>query len=111
MPHAVEGECDPFIKPPRKTNLHDNIAGIYGYYTAETASHRLESQELRQLVHQALEQLTADELRVVELRFQHKKSPGQVASKLSLARGSLTQLESSALGKIRAMLLNWHEDR
>jgi RNA polymerase sigma factor (sigma-70 family) len=74
---------------------------------SETPQDRLEAQELRQLVHQALMGLSPEELRVIELRFQHKKSPGQVAAQLNLARSELRSLERQALAKLRRHLHDW----
>ncbi len=73
----------------------------------ETAHDRVEAQELRQRVHQAVQSLTPAELRVVELRYQHKKSPGQVAAQLRLERSELLSLERQALAKLRQRLSDW----
>jgi len=76
-------------------------------FTPPDAHIRLEAQELRQLVHHALKALSTDELRVIELRYQHKKSPGQTASLLCLAPTRVRTLEARALSKIRAGLSEW----
>jgi DNA-directed RNA polymerase specialized sigma subunit len=51
-----------------------------------TIANRLKAQELRQLVHRALQELTDDEMRTIELRYQHKQSPGQAASRVGISR-------------------------
>ena len=73
----------------------------------ETPLDRVESQELRQQLLKALQQLTGEELRVVELRFQYKKSTGQVASKLQMDRDTVATLEQSAIEKIRQPLIGY----
>ena len=70
----------------------------------ETPLDRVEAQELRQIMLRALQGLTRDELRIVELRHQHKKSPGQVASKLNLSREAMATIEQSALAKLKKPL-------
>ena len=75
----------------------------------ETPLDRVESQELRQLVLRALQTLTPEELKVVEGRFQHKKSPGAVASHLGLDRDRVAALERSALDKLRTPLVEYME--
>ena len=74
----------------------------------EDAQDRLEAQELRQLVHHALQALSDDEMRVIQLRYQYKKSPGQVAARLSLSRETMAALEQSGLKKMRQGLEDWH---
>ena len=46
----------------------------------ESVQDRIEGQELRQILLACLQTLSPAEHRVIELRFQHKKSRGQVAS-------------------------------
>ena len=75
----------------------------------ETPLDRVESQELRQLVLHALQALTPEELKVVEGRFQHKKSPGAVARHLQLSRDDVQRLERQALDKLRAPLVEYME--
>ena len=70
----------------------------------ETPLDRIESQELRQILTRALKRLTPAELKVVELRYQHKKSPGQVMSQLHLTRKEVEALQHSALEKLRQPL-------
>jgi RNA polymerase sigma factor (sigma-70 family) len=99
----------PLVFPgPRRAELQDHRALADGLCTEPVAARRLEDQELRQLVHLALGDLTPDELRVIELRYQHKSSPGQAAARLGMARRRLQALETQALDKIRARLLPWH---
>jgi len=69
----------------------------------------LEAQEFRQVVMKALQQLKPEELKVVELRYQHKKSPGQTASQLGLSRKALQTLERSALRKLKKSLAAYEE--
>jgi RNA polymerase sigma factor (sigma-70 family) len=69
----------------------------------------VESQELRQIVMHALEELTPQELKVVEGRFQHKRSPGAVASHLRIPRDDVEGLERSALEKLRRPLIEYME--
>ena len=80
---------------------------FYAALLPETAQDRLEAQELRQLVHRALLELSPEEVRVVELRFQHKKSPGQVAAQLGLPRPQLRAIERQALQKLGERLRGW----
>ncbi len=75
---------------------------------SEDAQERLEAQELRQLVHRALKALTSDEMRVIELRYQHKRSPGQTASRMGISRDEMAALEQSGLEKLRNGLEDWH---
>ena len=70
---------------------------------------RVESQELRQIVMHALAELTPQELKVVEGRYQHKRSPGAVASHLRVSREDVEALERSALQKLRRPLIEYME--
>lgn len=74
----------------------------------ETVEDRIEAQELRQILHKALQKLTPEELEVIGLRHQHKKSPGQVAAKLGVSREEVARLEGSALEKLRKPLEAWY---
>ena len=74
----------------------------------EDAQDRLEAQELRQLVHRALQALSDDEMRVIQLRYQYKKSPGQVAARLGFSRNTIAALEQSGLNKLRRGLEDWY---
>ena len=98
----------PFFTPPKRAQLGDRILALFA--PDEDPQDRIEAQELRQLVHQALKELTQDELRVIELRYQHKKSPGQVSSRLGISREELQELESEGLAKLRRHLQSWHQD-
>ena len=91
---------------PQRVGLDERFLAEF---LPETPLDRVESQELRQQVIQALRDLTQDELRVVELRFQHKKSPGQIASKLRMDRKTVSALERSALEKIRIPIIHYME--
>ncbi|MCC7261949.1 MAG: hypothetical protein IT369_05415 [Candidatus Latescibacteria bacterium] len=64
----------------------------------------IEAQEFRQVVMKALQELHPDELRVMEIRYQFKKSPGQAAKQLGLAPEELKRRERSALRKLRRKL-------
>jgi len=64
----------------------------------------IEAQEFRQVVMKALQQLDPEELRVMEIRYQFKKSPGQAAKQLGLSPQELKRRERRALGKLRQHL-------
>ena len=70
---------------------------------------RVEGQELRQVFMAALAELTPDELKVVEMRFQHKKSQGQTASRLRMGRDAVADLEHSAVEKLRRPISQYME--
>ena len=70
---------------------------------------RVESEELRRVFMAALADLSPDELKVVEMRFQHKKSPGQTASRLRMDRDAVAKLESSAVEKLRRPIAAYME--
>lgn len=78
-------------------------------FLADSPLDRVESQELRQIVLHALEGLTPQELKVVEGRYQHKRSPGAVASHLKLPPDEVKRLEQSALAKLRRPLIEYME--
>jgi len=107
MPAVSDGESSLYYTRPQKVALDERLLDIF---LAETAQDRLEAQELRQIVHQALQDLTPEELRVIELRYQHKKSPGQVASRLQIPREEMQQLEKSGLEKLRQHLQTWRAE-
>ena len=69
----------------------------------------VESQELRQLVMRALQTLTPEELKVVEGRYQLKRSVGAVASYLGIDREQVRALERQALDKLRGPLVEYME--
>lgn len=79
------------------------------YFLPDTTQDRIEAQELRQILLQSLQSLNSRELRVVELRYQHKKSRGQVASQLDLSREELMAVEREALEKLRRPLQAYME--
>ena len=75
----------------------------------ESPLDRVESQELRQIVMRALQRLTPQEMKVVEGRYQHKRSLGAVASHLHIPRDEVGTLERSALEKLRKPLIDYME--
>ena len=79
-------------------------------FLPDSVQARIEGQELRQIVLASLQALSIQEHRVVVLRYQHKKSRGQVASKLAITRESLQVLEESALEKLRGPIKAYLED-
>ena len=91
--------------PPERVALDERFITLF---LPEDAQERLEAQELRQLVHRAMNSLSAEEFRVIESRYQHKKSPGQAASRMGISRQTLIELETSALEKLRSALTSWH---
>jgi RNA polymerase sigma factor (sigma-70 family) len=105
MAPSSREEGDLFFAHPRRARLDDRISAMFA---PETPQDRIEAQELRQLVHQALKDLTEEELRVVELRYQHKKSPVQIASQLGISRKKMQSLEKNGLEKLRRYLEDWH---
>ena len=91
--------------PAERIRLDERFVSLL---VTEDAQDRLEAQELRQLVHRALQALSDDEMRVIQLRYQHKKSPSQVAARLGLSRDAMAVLEQSGLEKLRQGLEDWH---
>ena len=79
-------------------------------FQPRTPLDNLEAQEFRQLVMKALQQLKPEEMQVMELRYQHKKSPGQAARQLGLSPEELKRTEQSALRKLRKPLSAYAED-
>ena len=75
----------------------------------ESPLDNVESQELRRIVSGALERLTPQELTVVKLRYQQKRSPGAVASRLRISRQEVLDLEGGALEKLRQPLVDYLE--
>ena len=96
---------NPTIASAERIRLDERFVSLL---VTEDAQDRLEAQELRQLVHHALQALSDDEMRVIQLRYQYKKSPGQVAARLSLSREAMAALEQSGLKKLRQGLEDWH---
>jgi RNA polymerase sigma factor (sigma-70 family) len=79
-------------------------------FQAQTPLDNLEAQEFRQVVMKALQALNPEELRVMELRYQFKKSPGQAAMQLGLSPEQLKRRERSALRKLRQHLAAYAAD-
>ena len=96
----------PNVDRPQRVGLDERFLARF---LPETPLDRVESQELRQHFMEALKQLTPTELKVVELRFQHKKSTGQVASKLQLDRAVIAELEQTAIEKLRVPIVAYLE--
>ena len=94
--------------PPDRVALDERFITLF---LPEDAQERLEAQELRQIVHRAMNDLSEAEFRVIESRYQHKKSPGQAASRMGIPRDKLIELEQSALSKLRTALTKWHRGR
>ena len=90
---------------PQRVPMDERFTGLL---LPESALDDLETEELRQILEKALQNLTPEELRVVELRHQHKKSPGQVASQLGIGREEIAKLEAKALEKLRKPLEPWY---
>jgi len=109
MPADSEDRENLYFISPQRVRLDERFFALF-LSESESPQDRIEAQELRQIVHQALQELTREELRVIELRYQHKKSPGQVASQLGLARQDMQALEKSALEKLRQRLQAWHSE-
>lgn len=107
MSEVNDEESSLYYTRPQKVALDERLLELF---LVETAQDRLEAQELRQIVHQALQDLTPEELRVIELRYQHKKSPGQVASQLKIPREEMQQLEKNGLEKLRQHLQVWRAE-
>ena len=78
-------------------------------FLPESPLDRVESQELRQIVLHALQELTPPEMKVVEGRYQNKRSLGAVASHLQIPRDEVQALERSALAKLRKPLIEYME--
>ena len=92
--------------PMQRVALDERFIATLVPYTPQDS---IEAQEFRQILHASLQTLTPGEFRVVELRFQHKKSRSQVASKLRLDREELIKLETEALNKLRQLLREYME--
>ena len=105
MPIYNKVPDNPTAAPAERIRLDERFVSLL---VAEDAQARLEAQELRQLVHRALQSLSDDEMRVIQLRYQHKKSLGQAAARLGLSREALAALEQSGLEKLRQGLEDWH---
>ncbi|MDE2809938.1 MAG: sigma-70 family RNA polymerase sigma factor [Gemmatimonadota bacterium] len=105
MPIYNKVPDNPTTTPVERIRLDERFVSLL---VAEDAQDRLEAQELRQLVHHALQALSDDEMRVIQFRYQYKKSPGQVAARLGLSREAMAALEQSGLEKLRQGLEDWH---
>ena len=105
MPIYNKVPDNPFAAPTERIRLDERFVSLL---VTEDAQDRLEAQELRQLVHRALQALSDDEMRVIQLRYQYKKSPGQVAARLGLSRNTIAALEQSGLNKLRRGLEDWY---
>ena len=105
MPIYNKVPDDPTTAPTERIRLDERFVSLL---VTEDAQDRLEAQELRQLVHRALQSLSNDEMRVIQFRYQYKKSPGQVAARLGLSREAMAALEQSGLEKLRQGLEDWH---
>lgn len=92
--------------PQARVPLDERFLALF---LPETPLDRVEGEELRQIVLHALEELSADEFKVVESRYQHKRSPGAVASHLKMPRDEVKRLERSALEKLRKPLIEYME--
>ena len=86
---------------PQRTSLDERFVALL---SPETPQDRIETQELRQILNRVLQTLAPTELKVIELRYQRKKSPGQVASQLGISREEITALEKKALEQLRKAL-------
>ena len=91
-----------------KTALDERFITLF---MDENAQERLEAQELRQLVHRAMNELSDLEFKVIESRYQYKKSPGQAAYRIGITREELLELEESALDRLRSALTKWQRGR
>ncbi len=80
------------------------------HFVSTTPLDRVETNEFRELLVRALQMLTPVELSVVEHRFQHKRSPAQIARALSLPKDQIMEHLSNALGKLRQPLAEYWED-
>ena len=100
IPQALSDDHDERIQ------LDERFISIF---LDETPQDRVEAQELRQIVSRALQTLTPAEMAVIEQRYQYKKSPGQVASKLGISRDAMNDLEVSGLEKLRQPLQAYME--
>lgn len=105
MPIYNKVPDNPTTAPAERIRLDERFVSLL---VAEDAQDRLEAQELRQLVHRALQALSDNEMRVIQLRYQYKKSPGQVAARLGISRDAMAALEQSGLEKLRQGLEDWH---
>jgi RNA polymerase sigma factor (sigma-70 family) len=92
--------------PLHRVSLDERFIALF---IPETTQDRIEAQELRQILLTSLQKLPPDEFRIIELRYQHKKSRGQVASLLDLKREEALALEEQALERLRTPLQAYME--
>jgi RNA polymerase sigma factor (sigma-70 family) len=108
--HKVAEEIAPDrggeLREVQRTGLDERFLADF---ITENPLDRVEGQELRQIFLAALEKLTPDEMKVVEMRFQRKKSQGQTASRLRMDREAVAALENSAVEKLRGPIGRYME--
>lgn len=104
MPLYKKLAANPTLPDPGKGRPLSLDERLIVQLQVQTPLDNLETQEFRQVVMKALQQLKPDELRVMELRYQFKKSPGQAALQLGLTPEELKRKERSALRKLRKHL-------
>ena len=104
MPLYKKLAANPTARDPEKGRPLSLDERLIVQFQDQTPLDNIEAQEFRQVVMKALQQLKPDELRVMELRYQFKKSPGQVALQLGLTPEQLKRKERSALRKLRQHL-------
>lgn len=97
---------DDSVAPNERVRLDERFITLF---LDESPEDRVEAQELRQLVSRALQTLTKEEMAVIEQRYQYKRSPGQVASKLGISRDEMKRLETSGLKKLQTPLQAYME--
>ena len=104
MPLYKKLAANPAVRDPEKKRPLSLDERLIVQLQEQTPLDNIEAQEFRQVVMKALQQLKPDELRVMELRYQFKKSPGQVALQLGLTPEQVKRKERSALRKLRQHL-------
>ena len=108
MDNAGNLPTNPFFEASKRRQLDEQLYYLLG--SGEDPQANIEAQELRQLLQKGYNDLTQEELQVIELRYQHKKSPGQTAAQLGIPRKKLQSLERSGLKKIGKHLQAWHKE-
>ena len=108
MDSAGKADTSPCCAPPKRQPLDEQV--FFQLFSGEDPQATIEAQELRQLLQQAFKELTPEERHIIEMRYQHKKSPGQTASQLNIPRKKLQTLERSGLKKIGQHLQAWRND-
>ena len=94
------------VKHSGRVSLDERFITLF---VDETPQDDVEAQELRQVVSRALQTLTPEEMAVIEQRYQYKRSPGQVASKLGISRDAMAGLEARGLKKLQGPLQAYME--